>query len=263
MSGDPPGDNWTCPYCGRDTTLTSHNIDNGAGALNVAPHAGGLVAYIYSAIACPSPTCHKLTLTFQLREFQYTDHGRKYGKLLYTWQVLPESSAKPQPDYIPEALVNDYVEACRIRDLSPKASATLSRRCLQGMIRDFWKTPKKPNLKQEIDAIEDKVDPATWAAIDSVRKVGNIGAHMEQDINLIVEVDPEEAQLLIGLIETLFDDWYVNRHERAQRAAAIVKLAEDKEKARKSDGQQAPQREESPDKASSGQTVLTRPSSDD
>jgi len=39
------------------------------------------------------------------------------------------------------------------------------------------------------------VDPLTWEAIDAVRKLGNIGAHMEKDINVIVDVDPEEAEL--------------------------------------------------------------------
>jgi hypothetical protein len=41
-------------------------------------------------------------------------------------------------------------------------------------------------------------------AIDIVRNIGNIGAHMEADINVIVDVDPDEAQTLIELIETLF-----------------------------------------------------------
>jgi hypothetical protein len=32
-------------------------------------------------------------------------------------------------------------------------------------------------------------------------------------INLIIDVDPEEAQLLIGLIEFLIEDWYITRHK--------------------------------------------------
>ncbi|MEI8253036.1 MAG: hypothetical protein WCG25_04765 [bacterium] len=50
---------------------------------------------------------------------------------LDSWQLLPVSEAKVLPDYIPDPIKQDYYEACRIRDLSPKASATLSRRCLQ------------------------------------------------------------------------------------------------------------------------------------
>ena len=49
----------------------------------------------------------------------------------------------------------------RARELSAKAAATLARRCLQGMIRDYWDIAKI-SLKQEIDAIKDKVDPLTW-----------------------------------------------------------------------------------------------------
>ena len=132
--------------------------------------------------------------------------GWQIGKELQSWTLLPPSAAKAFPEYVPKPIREDYVEACLIRDKSPKASATLSRRCLQGMIRDFWGIKGK-RLKDEIDALEEKVDGLTWKAIDGVRKIGNIGAHMEQDINVIVDVESNEAQLLIGLIEILVKDW--------------------------------------------------------
>ena len=53
--------------------------------------------------------------------------------------IRPKSIAYKFPDYIPQAIRSDYEEACSIVNLSPKASATLSRRCLQGMIRDFFR----------------------------------------------------------------------------------------------------------------------------
>jgi hypothetical protein len=134
---------------------------------------------------------------------------------------------KVLPGYIPAPILADYKEACLIADLSPKASATLSRRCLQGMIRDFWGV-SKARLIDEIEAIKDKVDNLAWQAIEGVRKIGNIGAHMERDINVIVDIDPNEAQLLIGLIETLVDDWYVVRYERQQRLTKIVAAADAK-----------------------------------
>jgi hypothetical protein len=71
------------------------------------------------------------------------------------------------------------------------------------------------------------------AAIDAIRKIGNIGAHMEKDINLIIDVDPQEAALLIGLIETLIKDWYVVREERKKRLESIVGIAEQKHDAKK------------------------------
>jgi hypothetical protein len=148
------------------------------------------------------------------------------------WHLVPASEAKIYPEYIPKPVRDDYEEACLIRDLSPKASATLARRCLQGMIRDFHDI-SKGRLKDEINALKDRVAPQTWQAIDTVRSVGNIGAHMEKDINVIVDVDPQEAAMLIGLIEMLMEDWYINRHEREQQLSNIVALGEDKEQARK------------------------------
>jgi hypothetical protein len=95
------------------------------------------------------------------------------------------------------------------------------------MIRDFWKI-SKARLVDEIKELQSHIDSTTWDAIDAVRSVGNIGAHMEKDINVIVDVEPEEAQLLIGLIELLIKEWYVARHDREQRVAAISALAQQK-----------------------------------
>src|SRR5258708_21194553 len=106
------------------------------------------------------------------------------------WPLMPSSHAKPQPDCVQETLLIDYEEACAIRDLSPKASATIIRRCIQGIIRDFCGITKK-RLIDEIKELRRRVAsgeaPAgvqadTVDAIDHVRNIGNIGAHMEADI---------------------------------------------------------------------------------
>jgi hypothetical protein len=151
---------------------------------------------------------------------------------LQKWSLIPPSKAKPFPEYIPEAVRRDYTEACTIVEASPKASATLARRCLQGMIRDFWSI-SKPRLKDEVDMLQEKVDPLTWKAIDAVRSVGNIGAHMEKDIDLIIDIDPGEAETLIGLVELLLKDWYINRHEREEQLKAVVRIGADKARERK------------------------------
>lgn len=52
---------------------------------------------------------------------------------------------------------------------------------------------------------------------------------MEKDINLIVEVDPGEAQALIELIEMLFEEWYVARHTRQEKLDKIRVVAAEKQ----------------------------------
>lgn len=215
--------NYTCPYCGRPTTITDPNHYGTWNHLYLNKSTLGDVGFRVNAITCPNKECNKLVLTGTLTH----SYNQRASGEIQTWRLLPESEAKVLPDYIPTPIQEDYYEACRVRDLSPKASATLARRCLQGMIRDFWKISKE-RLRDEIDALEEKVDPDTWSSIDAVRSVGNIGAHMEKDINIIVDVEPEEAQLLIGLIEQLVDDWYVDRENRRIRSESLRILAESK-----------------------------------
>jgi len=101
------------------------------------------------------------------------------------------------------------------------------------MIRNFWDI-KKNTLIEEIAGLEEKVDAKTWQAIDSLRHVGNIGAYMGKDVNLIIDVDPEEAGQLIWLIETLFEEWYIDRHEKDLKMQKIIQVAQEKTLQKKS-----------------------------
>lgn len=165
---------------------------------------------------------------------EYTIEVKGKGSAVKNVNMLiqPISSAKQFPEYIPAAIREDYEEACAIVSLSPKASATLSRRCLQGMIRDFWNISES-NLSKAIAQLEGKIPVPQWRVIDGVRRIGNIGAHMEKDINLIVDIEPEEAQKLLKLIEHLLEQWYINRHEQEQLYAEIIGIDEAKQAERK------------------------------
>lgn len=218
--------NYTCPYCGRHTTITNPNKDSFWRRIDIQKPTLGDVGFGIFAVTCPNEECQKLLLVGRLTTAYYSN-GWNENQEIQTWRLLPESEAKVLPDYIPMPIQEDYYEACRIRDLSPKASATLSRRCLQGMIRDFYGITKS-TLFDEIKELETKVDQDVWESIDAVREVGNIGAHMKKDINIIVDVEPEEAQLLIGLIEQLVDEWYVSREDRRKRAQNLKDLAASK-----------------------------------
>lgn len=212
-------------------------------SLGVDGQAEGQIALRSMAIGCSNPECLKTTVTVTIGPAHYNNGLRLIPgrEPLLQQRLLPQGTAQPQPDYIPKAIRDDYYEACLIRDLSPKASATLIRRCLQGMIRDFAGIAK-PTLDKEIKALRAAVDdgsadrsitPETIDAIDHVRGIGNIGAHMEKDIDLIVEVDPGEAQALIELVEMLFSEWYVARETRKAKLARLAGIAEEKKAARK------------------------------
>jgi hypothetical protein len=223
---------YTCPYCGRDSTIDENDYDVSNNTL-YKDNADGLGILVTELIVCPNPKCKKVSFSLDLYKKKKDERGNyvKSAKIK-RWQLLPPSKAKVFPDYVPTQIKNDYEEACSIVELSPKASATLARRCIQGMIRDFWKIRKPDEYKgqwrliEEIKAIKDMVDVDVWDAISVIRSVGNIGAHMEADVNLIIDIEQSEAEKLIGLIEMLVEEWYVNSYKRKNRLVDVKAIGE-------------------------------------
>lgn len=226
--------NWACPYCNRDQTIdTKDRGEYREHTMTLWNEGRKHYDITFYAIRCRNSACERFTVDANL---DVADGRIIYGPMANSldnpaveqvFPMKPDSNAKPQPDYIPTFLIEDYQEACRIKNLSPKASAALCRRCLQGMIRDFFGVCKE-TLFQEISAIKDRCDPDVWQSMDAIREVGNIGAHMQKDVNLIIDVDEEEAQILIDLIEQLFEDWYVTKHKRQAKLDAANKLKDAK-----------------------------------
>jgi uncharacterized protein DUF4145 len=222
---------WTCPYCQHLSTLTDE--DRTYSLHPLLPKAWeGELALVTKYIVCPNPKCRHYSLSVSIHWFQpqmqfRSDYDSRLGQVVKTWTLVPASNAKAFPHYVPQTVREDYEQACLIRELSPKASATLARRALQGMIRDFWGV-RENRLIDEIEVLRDKVDSMTWEAIDALRRIGNIGAHMEKDVNEIIDVAPDEATKLISLIEFLVQDWYVTRAEKEARLRELAKIGASK-----------------------------------
>lgn len=226
--------NWICPHCNKPQTSISENRRSSFQPLHIGQNKFGKCGLVIDAIACVNPECQEITLKAWLRKHDYVQNNLRFFDVIDSYQLRPKGAAKPQPGFIPRAIIQDYEEACLIKDLSPKASATLARRCLQGMINDFCDIRKR-TLNEEILELEDRVkkgtapkgiDEDTITAINGIRSIGNIGAHMEKDINLIIDIDPDEADILIQLIESLFEDWYVAREKKRQSIKKVSSIAE-------------------------------------
>lgn len=203
---------YTCPFCGCKQSYVNNTfyMENGSDDTKIEVFH----------LKCSNNDCGKTTVLAQ------TFDGKRQ------WDLIPEVVYRHYPDYIPQQIRDDYVEACLIMDQSPKAAATLLRRCLQGMIRDFHGITKD-KLGDAINELQGKITTPLWNAIDGLRKVGNIGAHMEKDVNLIVDIDPNEAEKLKKLIERLLDNWYIARHEEEALCAEIVGISDSKQAKRK------------------------------
>ncbi len=172
--------------------------------------------------------------TYSSRPIGHSVINRCLEDSIKSWSLMPDSRAKPQPDYIPRHVVVDYEEACKIADLSPRASAMLARRCLEGMIKDFCKIKSSRTLAKMIDQIREKattemkeVTEESIEAIEYIRKQGNIAAHIQKPTNeMIDDINKEDSDLLIKLLEMLFEDWYIASHKKKERLEKIKKPKE-------------------------------------
>jgi hypothetical protein len=237
---------YICPHCGITqipTEKSSRTFESFARVGKFEEMRGNADAetlkLVGQAVRCADPKCQRVSVAVSLglgTSDRFSGQDLIPESVFWASVLYPGKVGKPFPEHVPAAMLEDYKEAWSIIDLSPKSSATLARRCLQAMIRDFCGI-KRRTLFHEIDALrelagEDKlprgVDPDTIGAMLALKDVGNIGAHMSEVDGLILDVEPGEAETLLALIEMLFADWYVTRGKRAERIAAVLGVGEAK-----------------------------------
>lgn len=227
--------NWVCPTCSRHTTITSPNYSRRVMDVACSVTAPDMGIEVHTTlIECPNTSCRSQSFTISLNRGHRqsgTDSLRSMPEVpvgIGEFTFLPTTAA-PLSNYAPASAVEDYNEAYLISGLSPKASATLARRALQGMVRDFFQVRGLRTLHAELEAIKDRCDPALYDAMMAVKSIGNIGAHPDRDINLIIEVEPDEPQALLDLIHLLDAEWYVARAARNERIAKVQALGSSKQ----------------------------------
>jgi len=138
--------------------------------------------------------------------------------------AYPQSSSRPIPDVVPEPYRSDFNEACLVLRLSPKASAALSRRNLQTILREEGKTTKR-DLYDQIEEISPKLPSHISEGLHAVRNIGNFAAHPMKSTNsgAILEVEEGEAEWNLDVLESLFDFYFVQPQLLAKRKADLNK----------------------------------------
>lgn len=157
---------------------------------------------------CQCTHCKKIIMSFQ-------------GQMIY-----PIGSIRPNaPTEVPQAIAEDFNEACSVEHLSKKAAAALARRCLQNMLREQGIKPT--DLFVEIEEAMKTLPSHLGASIDAIRHIGNFGAHPNKFkiTGEVVDVEPEEAEWTLNVLEDLFDFYYVRPAiTKAKKDALDAKL---------------------------------------
>ena len=162
---------------------------------------------------------------------QYYPSSHQFGTELLSYLIRPKVAGRPPvPPDVPIDYASDYREACLVLADSSKASAALSRRCLQHILREEAGV-KKQDLFREIQEVLDsgKLPSHIADGLDAVRNIGNFAAHpvKSQSTGEIVDVEPGEAEWNLDVLESLFDFYFVSPAKSAARKAALNKKLTD------------------------------------
>jgi hypothetical protein len=162
--------------------------------------------------------CKRITL----RLIRQNESDPLTGVLI--WPRRPARAALPT--IVDQKFADDYREACVVLADSPKASAALSRRCLQNLLRDKASV-KAGNLNDEIDQVlkSGTLGSNLADSIHGVRIIGNFAAHPTKSTNTgeVIDVEPGEAEWLLDTLEKLFDFFFVEPDRIAKRREEINK----------------------------------------
>lgn len=228
-----------CPYCGCTyQVIAGQNVfahllaDPGA---TIAEHS---VIYVCPYAACRKAEIHVEAGLFPQALKDKPEHERhKYRSNLpnsfFRQRLLPMNAGGKQEFKMPkisETIYKDYDEACKLLPVSPSASATYARRCLQHMIRDKFKL-KPGKLQNEISTLSSLPNPVSQEiidALDAVRKLGRFKALPEDDVKIIVDITASEAQRVIDVIEILLRDWFIAPEEHVRRLTELKLLFDSK-----------------------------------
>lgn len=186
-------------------------------------------SHIYSSQSLICPGCSKITIYIRHEISNSLDSTSEFNKVNIQ-QIYPISCTRNCPKEVDNPqITQDFIEASSVLNISPKASAALSRRCLQNLLREKAGVIKKDLSKEIQEVIDSHTLPSYLAdSIDAIRNIGNYAAHPLKSTasGEIIDVEPGEAEWALDVLEQLFDFYYVQPAKlAAKRLALDAKLA--------------------------------------
>ena len=205
-----------CPHC----SIEFHDRWNHlfgmlfSGDMRAITSPGENGEFYIAYTVCPS--CEKLTIGL-------TANGLWEGtKIVYPFRAADRTA----PEDVPEQLRADYSEAASILQDSPRASAAMSRRIIEQILRDPGGYDQG-NLSGQIQKFSsDQRNPSGLREnLDYLREIGNFAAHAMKSTNTgeVLPVEPGEAEWALDAIDGLFDFYFVGPAKDAERRSKFDK----------------------------------------
>lgn len=143
---------------------------------------------------------------------------------LFHYYAVPRRPTKEKIHGVPEKYASLYQEASDVLDVSPRASAALSRACLQMLLREYGNV-EQGDLASEIEQVVESQSLPTDLAetIGTIRIRGNYAVHPDKskEPGKIVDIEEGEAEWGLETLEDLFDHYITKPRERKERLKAF------------------------------------------
>ena len=214
-----------CPYCGITFSLEGVDADHAiirfqsTHRMLFGGEAKKTPSFTVTSHLCPS--CGQAVMW--LNELA-SDDDALTNRVVQTSLLWPKIAIYPIAQEIPAPYSAALTEAAAVLSLSPKASAALSRRALQQLIRDRGGI-QASTLFKEIEALlaTGVLPPYLSRDLDAIRKIGNVAAHPSKDTNTgeIVDVEPEEAEWTLSVLDALLKFFFVDEAKSQSRWANL------------------------------------------
>lgn len=136
----------------------------------------------------------------------------------------PLSNAKTYPE-IDDEVNKYYKEAHAVLPFSPRASAALSRACLESLLSKKYNLSGRLNsqiteLEKKIISRDIPLNPSFIDPMHGIRLSGNASLHEE----IKVEITFEEANYVLFVIEMFLDEIYIHEKSRENKLKAVADL---------------------------------------
>ena len=144
--------------------------------------------------------------------------------LLSQYYAVPQRPTREKIRGIPEKYASLYQDASDVLGTSPRASAALSRGCLQMLLREYGGV-KPGTLESEIkQVVASNSLPARLATtIDTIRIRGNYAVHPDKSNKpgKITDIEEGEAEWGLEILKDLFEHYITKPTEQSERMKAF------------------------------------------
>ena len=231
-----------CPHCGVAHKILKDDVEIIFNCSSLFKNE------VFALIKCDNPDCKKIAVYMEEYEcmdtstytedymeivtnmdlFRLIDRRIIYpvqeDKLLYEY--------KEDAGYIPEMIMNDFIETQRLLSVSPNASIVFARKTLERIILEYWpdiiEAPHKdgelPSLASMITWLEDTKKYDDTETLVYLKDIGNCAIHIMNPQEEI-RYSYDHAVLALGVIDTLLDALFIAPRKKEDRRNHLKELS--------------------------------------